>query len=313
VKRLLPVSLVNFLQANPNCTKADCFVIQLPTGTLLCATEGQWDITFKAGTPGWTGAQTTFRASQYGKWNRGRIVSEAGTKVASNTMALTCIPQPTTNYPGLALGLLNAAFHHLFDGASVWVFTAYMPIGGYGDVSAGIETKWFGTITKSPVIGRNTVQFECADPFFFLNMKVPTRIMQSDCPWAFCDANCNLPASHYTVNFAAAGPVDQRTLTPTTAFTQAAGYYTQGVVKCLTGLNNGLSTTVKSHTGGVLTMMVPWILPVSAGDTFAVIKGCDKTVGTCASTLQASGAPEMNDYRSRFGGTPFTPPPAAAI
>jgi uncharacterized phage protein (TIGR02218 family) len=303
-------SLITFLQNTANCHKADCFIVELPTGAVLCATEGQWDITFLTTTPGWTGPQTTFKATQYGVWNRGKITSEASSKCGANTMDLTCVPQPNTTYPGLGVGILNAALNHLFDGATVWVYTAYMQIGGYGDVSAGIETKFQGTISKVPVLSRNKVQFECSDPMFLLNMKVPSRLMQSNCPWSFCDSNCTLSAPDYTVNFAASG-TDQSRLTPTESFTQADGYFAQGVVKCLTGANAGLSQTVKAYAGGVISLMVPWLLPVHAGDTFAAIKGCDKTLTMCKATVQANGTSIDNSINN--GSTPFVPAPSSSI
>src|SRR4051794_1505950 len=102
MKRLMPVSLVTFLQGNRNCLKADCFVINLPNGAVIYATEGQWDITFLASTPGWSGPQTTFKSLQYGSWTRGRITSEASFKCDAHTMSLTCVTnRDATPYPGL--------------------------------------------------------------------------------------------------------------------------------------------------------------------------------------------------------------------
>jgi uncharacterized phage protein (TIGR02218 family) len=307
----MPETLITFLQTNPNVGKADCFVIQLPTGAVLCATEGQWDVTFLTTTPGWSGAQTTFKAAQYGVWSRGKITSEAGTKCGANTMDLTCIPKAGTTYPGLGLGILNAALNHLFDGATVWVYTAYMAIGGYGDVSAGVETKFQGTISKVPVLSRAKVQFECADPMYLLNMKVPSRLMQSNCPWSFCDANCTLSAPDYTVNFTVIGGGTQTRIGSVEGFSQLDGYFTQGVIKCLTGANAGLSQTVKDFSGGVVTTMVPWLLPVHAGDTFAVIKGCDKTLTMCKSTIKTNGAGVDNSENN--GSTPFVPAPSSSV
>jgi hypothetical protein len=57
--------------------------------------------------------------------------------------------------------------------------------------------------------------------------------------------------------------------------------------------------------------MAAWLLPVAAGDTFSVIKGCDKTLATCKSTKKASGA--IVDNSINFGGTPFVPVPQTAI
>jgi uncharacterized phage protein (TIGR02218 family) len=307
----MPSGLITFLQNNRNVTKADCFAITLPTGTVMYMTEGQFDITFKTSTPGWTGSQVTFKAAQYGRWVRGAIKSKAGSSISAETMSLTCVPQQNTVYPGLSVGILAAALNHLFDAATVRVYTAYMPIGGYGDVSNGIETKFQGTITRIPDIGRNKVEFECADPTYLLNMKVPSRLLQTNCPWSFCDNNCTLLVSDYTVNFTASGASTQLVLTPTSAFTQAAGYFTQGVVKCLTGANAGLSQTVKLHASGNLTCMVPWLLQVSSGDTFSVIKGCDKTISMCKSTVKPNGTVIDNSLNN--GSTPFAPVPSGGF
>ena len=307
----MPSALIAFLQNNPTCHKADCFAIQLPTGQVLFATEGQWDITFKTTTPGWPGGQTTFSATQYGAWSRGKIASEASAKCAANTMDLSCIPQPTTTYPGLSVGLLNAALNHLFDGATVFVFTAYMPLGGYGNVSAGIETKFRGTITRTPKLGRNLVQFECADPMYLLNMKVPGRLYQSNCPWSFADANCSLDPNHFAVTVTATSG-GSRTLS-IAALTQADGYFTQGLAICLSGQNAGLAQTIKSYASGTIQFPVPWLLPIAAGDTFSVLKGCDKTPSACAKTVRADGSAEPQDFRTRFGGEPLVPAASSAI
>lgn len=297
--------------ANPNALKADCFSIALPNGQTIYATEGQLDLTVPAALSP-TGNAVTFAANQYGKWSRGKITSEASFQCRSNTMSLTMVPKPGALYPGLSLSILNAAFNHLFDGAKVWVWTAYMPFGKYGTVEV-FETKFQGRIVKSPELGRLLCKFDCADPMFLLNQKVPSRLVQSNCFKSFCDVNCGLNAADYTVNFTAGAGSTQTFLTPQTAFTQADGYFTQGVVTCLTGANAGLSQTVKSHSGGVLKTMVPWLLPVAAGDTFSVLAGCDKTPTACAGRTRADGTAEPKNFQDRFGGMPYVPPPSNSI
>ena len=322
MKRLFPSTLKSFLldPANRNCLRADLFYIQLPTGAVLAATDGGWDITVRADTPGtpWTGP-VTFKAVQYGGWSRGKITSEASTQVSAGTMSLTCVPTTSSTYPGAELTIPGAALNHLFDGAGITVCTAYMATGRYGDVSNGIEIKFKGTITKTPGLGRNRLEFECADPLYLLNMKVPSRLIQSNCPWSFCDSNCGLNPDDYGVTFTnivgwfgvGANPI--ATLTRSGSFTQPDNYFAQGVCKCLTGENAGLSQTVASQTASVVTLTAPWVFPVQAGDTFQMIKGCDNTPAACKGTTRANGTSESADYRLRFGGTPFTPPPSSAF
>jgi len=312
MKRLMPTSLVTFLQSNTNVLRADLFVITLPTGTVMTTTDGQFDITVPSGTAGWSGATTTFSSTAFGVWTRGAITSEASFSCKANTITLTCVPQPNTVYPSTTMGTLAAAMQGLFDAAQVQVYTAYMPLGGYGNVSNGIETKFVGTITKISDVNRVHVEFECADPMYLLDMKVPTRLFQSDCPWSFCDSNCTLTAANYTVNFTAKAGSTQWTLQPVTTFTQAAGYFSQGVVTCTAGANAGLSQTVKLHdSSGTLELAYPLLLPVVAGDTFSVLMGCNKTMPACATTKTAAGTTTNNLIN--FGGTPYTPVPTSAV
>lgn len=319
MKRIMPGTMITFLQstAGKNCSRADLFAVTLPTGTTVYVTDGQFDITVPSGTAGWAGSTTTFFATKYGRWTRGSITAEASFSCHANTMDLSCVPQPGTVYPGMTIGILNAAFNGLFDAADVSVFTAYMAAGAYGDVSVGIETKFFGTITKVPEITRTMVKFLCADPMYLLDMNVPARLFKAGCPWSFADANCIgtgtavTSKANYTVAFTADTGSTQLSLTPVTTFPQADGYFTQGVVTCTAGANNGLSQSVKLHASGVLSMMVPWLLPVAPGDTFSVIRGCDKSQTACAGTKKADGTATNNLLN--YGGTDYVPPPTNAV
>lgn len=313
MKQLIPTpaSAIGWLQSNPTAIRAHCFAITLPTGETLYATDGQWDLTIPAAlSPTGSGA-VTFLANQYGVWSRGPITSEADYAPNSNTMDLSFIPKMGAMYPGLGIGLLNAAINHLFDGAQVWVWAAYMPQGEYGNVQV-VETKYFGYITAMPQCGRLLVKFDVADAFFLLNMKVPVRLFQSACPWQFADENCGLAPNDYTYNIITASGSTSGLLIPNATVPKADGYFTQGVAKCLIGANAGLSATIKAHTSGQMQLIVPFLLPVAAGDEFALIKGCDKTPATCAATTSTSGATTPN-WKLRFGGTPFLPTPQSTI
>lgn len=268
--------------------------------------NGAFSVTVDFGLP-----PLLFRAMTNGLWSRGKITSEASFRCQANNVALTVIPKIGSTYPGLSISILNAAVNHLFDGAHVWIFTAYMPFGEYGNIQV-VETKWQGWILRGTP-GRLQCQFECGDPFFLLNQKVPSRLFQSACYKSFADANCGLNAANYTVNFTAASGSAQYLLTPSSAFTQPDGYFTQGIVKCLTGANAGLAQTVKVHLDGSITMVAPWLLPVSPGDTFSVEKGCDQTPTTCASMTHTDGTLEPGNWQVRFGGMPFMPPPSTGI
>ncbi len=308
----MPSSLTTWLLTNPPIVRADLFSIALPTGATLNVCDAQFDITVPSGTPGWSGATTDFYASQYGKWSRGPITSEAGFSLSANGMSLTCVAQQGTLYPGLDAGILGAAWQGLFDACTVNVWTCYMPLGNWGFVGNGIETKFLGFIDGIEHIDRVHVKFHVLDPFFLLNEKIPRRLIQAACPWNFCDSNCTLAAANFTVAFTAGAASTQQTLVPSAAFAQAVGYFTQGVVTCTAGKNAGLSQTVKLHdSSGNLELVTGFILPVAAGDTFTALKGCDKTYATCAAQTEASGTIVNNSVN--YGGTPAVPAPTNAI
>lgn len=313
MKRLMPISLIDYLSANANNFVADLFQISLPNGQTINATSGQWSITVPSGTNGWvTGGgsslpTTTFSAIDFGIWSRGAITSEAGFNLNTNTMDLTCQPSSiNTLYPGLNMPILQAALNGLFDFALVNVWTVYMPLGSYGDVSNGVETKFTGQIAETTEINSTHVTFSVGDPFYLLNLKIPTRTFKPDCAWNFGDGNCNPPGgiTAFTQAFTAASGSTVWSLTPATSFSQAAGYFTQGIVTCISGANAGLSQTVKLHASGVLTMMNPWLIAPNVGDTFSVVAGCDRTPTMC-----------QNKFNNliNFGGTTFVPPASQAV
>jgi uncharacterized phage protein (TIGR02218 family) len=303
----MPTQLINFLAANPNVIRADCFTITLPNGAVMTMTDAQFDVTIPSGTPGWSGNTTTFFASRWGSWSRGAITSEASFDLSSNTVDLTCIQQQNTTFPAMPIGMLSAALQGLFDASPVSIVTAYMPLGEWNNVSNGIETKFGGIVNSPKNIGRNKFVLECADYNYLLNVQIPQRILQSNCPWAFADQNCSVPggAGTFTVQFTAASGTTANLMIPETAFTGAAGIYTQGVVTCLTGNNAGLAQYVKLHNAsGQLQLMFPWIIAPKVGDTFSVIQGCDKSATTCTQ--------KFNNL-IHFGGEPLTPVSTQAV
>lgn len=306
MKRLMPQILISWLATQPPRTKADLFTIALSTGSTIYATSGQMDIVVPSGTAGWTGSTTTFSSTLYGQWSRGPITSEGSFALSANTMDLTLVPQAGTLFPNLQIGILDAAMNGLFEMANVTVYTAYMPWGEYGNVSYGLETKFFGTLAQAKSIDRGTkAEFEVGDPMYWFNQKVPMRIIQANCPWSYGDVNCNPPGGKVTVTFTAKTGSTQTILTPNSAFSQATGYFSQGPVKCTIGANAGLSLNVKTHdSSGNLELDGSWLLPPAVGDTFVVTAGCDRTYPTCKSKFNNG---------NHFGGMIDVPPDVQAL
>ena len=83
---------------------------------------------------------------------------------------------------------------------------------------------------------------------------------------------------------------------------QADGYYSNGLIKFTSGLNNGLSAVIKSHAGNKVTLMLPTAFSINVGDTFEIQAGCDKTLDTCKT--------KFNNVNN-FGGFPHIQTDAA--
>lgn len=81
-----------------------------------------------------------------------------------------------------------------------------------------------------------------------------------------------------------------------------------GYVLGVTGQNAGFKRAIKVQTvttGGLLEIQLLWSLPfpITAGDTFRLNAGCDKTLGTCEIIY-------LNEIH--YGGMPFVPNPEIA-
>lgn len=91
----------------------------------------------------------------------------------------------------------------------------------------------------------------------------------------------------------------------------AAGTYRYGLVRMTSGANAGWSCDVEDHTAesGVSTArLVLWLpppVPLSAGDTFSVTVGCDKSFATCRdrfdNALNFRGFPHMPGSDFSYG------------
>ena len=86
----------------------------------------------------------------------------------------------------------------------------------------------------------------------------------------------------------------------------ADGNSTDGRITFTTGLNNGIEADVKIHEvngdpliGTSVEMWLPTPYPISAGDTFRIKQGCDKTSDTCKN--------KFSNFVN-FGGFPFIQP-----
>lgn len=114
---------------------------------------------------------------------------------------------------------------------------------------------------------------------------------------------CTLNKATYTFTSAVTSIQTAKSKFTATSLTQAANYFTNGVLKFTSGNNSGLSVEIKQHdVGGVLTLFLPTAFQFVVGDTFTIIAGCDKTMATCQT--------KFNNFVN-FGGYPHIKPEAS--
>lgn len=83
-------------------------------------------------------------------------------------------------------------------------------------------------------------------------------------------------------------------------YNYAVGYFSFGKVKWLTGQNAGFVMEVKAFSPGVVTLAMDMPYPIAIGDTYQIVAGCDKQIGTCST--------RFNNI-IHFRGEPYIPGP----
>ena len=127
---------------------------------------------------------------------------------------------------------------------------------------------------------RSSVKVDVKSDIELLNVSSPRNIYQAGCMRTLYDEGCKVNREKFTVN----GRVTANSTTGTELtcnLTQANGWFNQGVIKFTSGLNAGLTRTVKEHKDGTLSFALRLPFPPQAGDVFKVYPGCNKRQDTC--------------------------------
>jgi uncharacterized phage protein (TIGR02218 family) len=271
---------------------ADLFTITLPSGLVMRATDGQLPVTYGA---------NQFLPTRWGSWRcegtkcgLGPMNAEANFEVLANDEEL--LPQWNCS-------VNEAAQLGLFDAATILIQTAYMP-DVWGDTALGVVTRFGGQISAFTPVGRTTIKGKAGPYTFTFNQPMPRKVLQPQCGWTLGDAGCTVNLASFTFANAVASGSNNIYVTPAVAFTQADGYFTQGVIKMTSGQNSGIAVQIQDHSGGILRLVKPFLFPVNIGDTFEVIAGCDHTVQSCQQKFSNT---VLGSIPNHYGGMPFIP------
>lgn len=106
------------------------------------------------------------------------------------------------------------------------------------------------------------------------------------CQAALGDAECTVSLGAHTVTGTIAAVDGTGMLITDAARTEADNTFSYGIVTMTSGSSSGYSMEVKSSlAAGSFTLQQPLPFGVAAGDTYSLVKGCDKTFATCKDTF----------------------------
>jgi uncharacterized phage protein (TIGR02218 family) len=190
----------------------------------------------------------------------------------------------------------------LFDGALIEVWLVPW-------IDAG------GEVPRRLIAGR-TGKLNSGDKGFKMEVLTPSAALQQhsitetytpSCRYDLGDDRCtiNLPALQVSGSATAVGQLNAATQAVRRTFydtsrVEATGYFNAGRLTWTSGDNIGATSEIKSYdlTTGQIILWQPTIYPISIGDAYEMVPGCDKTKGTCQT--------KFNNYVN-FGGFPDIP------
>lgn len=246
------------------------------------------------------GGNTYLTAAQSGalferRGERGKVKWRIGLEV--DTLQFTVMPNGATiNGQAFNKALKEGAF----DGAEVTFYHAYWAQQAFTPLilPTGVVTMFSGKV--APVqAGRSKVMFTVNSAVDLLNQNLPKNLYQAGCINTLYDSGCTLNSA----SFAVAGVVAVGSLANFigATFSQATGYFDLGKITFTSGVNNGISRSVKQYIKGTTStfaLMSPFPNAPAAGDTFNAYPGCDKAKDTCQNKFS---------NLANFRGFPFIP------
>jgi hypothetical protein len=315
--RPCPAALSAFLAgANYQAWMADLYTFALTDGTTLRYTSANAAVTVPSS--GFAdpyslnyGAPQTFALGP--RFGRSQITTKVGVEPAELDIDVLCGPADMIG----TFTFADAVRVGLFDSATVELDRI---IGASaGDTSLGCLTWFYGRVAECD-IGRSKVSIKVKSLMNLLAVQqMPRRLFAAACSHIFGDAMCGYNRVTGTAADGTAGGPAQQTLAAASGSSQSGIYlaaaisanifdYVEGTLIGATGANAGITRTIAAitSTGLQLGLLKPFLFPVTVGDEFYALPGCDH------STNGTGGCANRNNL-GQFGGYPYIPPPEMAF
>jgi uncharacterized phage protein (TIGR02218 family) len=263
---------------------ADLYTITLAGGTVARYTSADVDIPWNS---------STF-SSKGPVLSRSKIRCVIGVEVDTLDLEVTAQSQHLLG----GAPWLSVCRSGGLDGARVKLERAFM--SAWGQAPAGTIWLFEGRVADLEV-GRTTAKIQIKSDLDLLNVQMPRNLYQPGCLHTLYDAGCTaIKASFGTATTATSGSTAGLVKC---GLGQVDDYFTLGTITFTSGVNVGVSRSVKKYTTGALQLMRPLLNPPGIGDTFTAYAGCDKSTTTCQNRF--SNLPN-------FRGFPFVPAPETA-
>lgn len=194
------------------------------------------------------------------------------------------------------------AFHNgILDGARFKLERVFMDMNTPTDTSVGTLVLFEGRIVE-PELERYVINASVVSDVDNLKLQMPRNLYTPGCLNTLFDSACSLLSADFAVNMTIA-----ENSTPSQILcelSQPQGWFTQGVVEFLEGVNIGIKRTVRLHEAGSLLLTLPLLEMPEIGEAIRVYPGCDKRLDTCTNRF---------NNRARFRGAPFVPVPETSV
>lgn len=281
-------ALVTLLSTQREFWLADLYTFTLVDGTVLRYTSADIDV---------TAGSNTFLHS-------GPIIKRSRTRVALGTSVDQLDLDISATSATLLSGLpwLQAITNGALDGAEVVLERAFAasPADALAGSIAGTVNLFSGRVSDTTTDSL-TAKVVVRSFMELLNTPLPRNLYQPPCGYSLYDTGCGVSRAAFAAFSAVASGSTRQVLN--CALGNAAGYFDIGELVFTSGLNLGVTRTVKTYTPGVVTLAYPLPKAVANGDTFTIYPGCDKRLTTCDTKF---------GNKARFRATPFVPAPETA-
>ncbi|KQF84678.1 hypothetical protein APC22_16900 [Acinetobacter pittii] len=233
----------------------------------------------------------------------GPIISRDGTSLSLgievDNLSITIETNESTKFGDVPVA---QAFHNgILDGARFKLERVFMDMHTPTDTSAGTLVLFEGRIVE-PELDRYEINASVVSDVDNLKLQMPRNLYTPGCLNTLFDSACGLLSADFAVNTTIdTNSTLNRILCD---LSQPQGWFTQGVVEFLEGVNIGIKRTVRLHEAGSLLLTLPLLEMPEIGEAIRVYPGCDKRLDTCTNRF---------NNRARFRGAPFVPVPETSI